>query len=222
MSKKRRTGKIAVVILIVLLIIGSGLVLVPNPLSKRAVAIAKANGYMAYKPMEAYNLAHFICTQCHELERIKRYCPRCGPPFVALVPHMQSFMENYKVSKPKMHLTNITEDQAVAIVQVWNATVGNWEGDFREKDIKKLVGSYHKLFNLYKTPVDQRPIESALMSRSDLKMRYKVQDNKPLPDSPMDMRKMNMSEMEKSQMNEQNHQGHMHDGSSHEHPANKK
>lgn len=58
---------------------------------------AKAEGYVAYTPAEAYGLADRICTQCHTAERIKRYCMRCGPPFIVLVPHMQTFIQNYRL-----------------------------------------------------------------------------------------------------------------------------
>jgi len=150
----------------------AGAVAIPNPLTAYMVREAKAAGYLAYEPMEAYKMATTICTQCHTSERIKMYCPRCGPPFVAVVPHMQAFIDNYKVTKPDLEITNITEAQAVAIVQVWNALVGNWESDFREQDILKLIGGYRQLAALYKTPVAQRGIESALAVREDLKIGH--------------------------------------------------
>ncbi len=149
-----------------------GVFFIPNPLARYAIAEAKANGYMQYTPAEAYTLAMQTCTQCHTDERIKKYCQRCGPPFIAVVPHMQSFIDNYRVSKPNLKVHNITESQAVAIVQVWNAIIGNWEKDFREQDIYKLVGNYPHLKALYKIPVKDRPIESALMNRDDLKVGY--------------------------------------------------
>ena len=85
---------------------------------------------------------------------------------------MQSFIENYRRTKPGLKVQNITEHQAVAIVQVWNAILGNWEKDFREQDIMKLIGNYDLLKALYKTPIKDRPIESALMNREDLKVGY--------------------------------------------------
>lgn len=143
-----------------------------NPASSYILSEAKALGYIDYTPMEARTLAKKICTQCHSDERIKLYCPRCGPPFVAVVPHMQTFIDNYKTTKPELEFISITEHQAVAIVQVWNALVGNWEQDFREQDMLKLIGHYEKLQALYKTPVEQRKIEYALMNRDDLKIGY--------------------------------------------------
>ncbi|MGK7345166.1 MAG: hypothetical protein ACNS63_05095 [Candidatus Nitrospinota bacterium M3_3B_026] len=148
------------------------LVEIPNPVSGYIIKEAKANGYMEYTPVEAYKLAKRICTQCHTEERIKLYCPRCGPPFVAVVPHMQTFIDNYKRTKPNLKLQNITQHQAAAIAQVWNALVGNWEGDFREQDILKLIGHYDVLKELYKTPVEKRSIEYALMKRDELKIGH--------------------------------------------------
>lgn len=147
-------------------------VAMPNPARDSVLNALKANGYMNYTPTEAYKLARRICTQCHTDERIKLYCPRCGPPFVAVVPHMQHFIQNYKTTKPDIQIENITEVQAVAIVQVWNALVGNWEGDFRSRDIERLVGRYPHLMALYKTPVDKRPIETALAKMDSLKIGH--------------------------------------------------
>ena len=148
------------------------LIEVPNPVSAYVISEAKANGYLEYTPVEAYKLARKICTQCHSDERIKLYCPRCGPPFVAVVPHMQTFIDNYRQTKPDLKFINITEPQAVAIVQVWNALVGNWEGDFREQDILKMIGQYELLKKLYKTPVEKRKIEASLSKREDLKIGH--------------------------------------------------
>jgi len=145
---------------------------VPNPLRDLVVAKAKAEGYADYSPAQAYDLAKKICAQCHSEERIKKYCERCGPPFIVVVPHMQIFMANYATTKPNLKIMNITQSQASAIVQVWNAVIGNWEGDFREKDVLKMIGGYDVLKTLYETPVEKRPIESALMNRDDLKVGY--------------------------------------------------
>ncbi len=92
---------------------------------------------------------------------------------------MQAFIHNYRETKPELEFTGITEPQAVAIVQVWNAVVGNWETDFRAQDMKKLIGNYDLLWELYNTPVDERPIEAALLGREDLKIGY-MQDQKAL------------------------------------------
>lgn len=176
--KKKLT--IVVIVLAVIGIISAGLLFVPNPVGQYLISEAKASGMVAYEPAEAYTMAKRICTQCHTDERIKRYCERCGPPFIALVPHMQSFIENYKVSKPELKVENITEVQAGAIVQVWNAIIGNWEKDFREQDMLKLIGPYEHLKKLYLTPIEKRPIEMALMGREDLKIGYMADMKKTL------------------------------------------
>lgn len=147
-------------------------VAMPNPARDGALAFLKARGYIDYTPIEAYKLARRICTQCHTDERIKMYCPRCGPPFVAVVPHMQIFIQNYRTSRPELAIENISEVQAVAIVQVWNALIGNWEKDFRARDIERLIGRYPALIALYKTPVEKRPIESALSTMDSLKIGH--------------------------------------------------
>ena len=164
----------------VALLVAAGIIIIPNSARDYIISEAKAEGYVAYTPAEAYALANRICTQCHSTERIKKYCMRCGPPFIVLVPHMQTFIQNYRVSKPGLKIENITENQAVVIVQVWNALVGNWEGDFREGDILKLLGDYEILKALYKVPVEKRDIEMALMGRNDLKIGYMAEMKKNL------------------------------------------
>jgi len=171
---KKKPFKIFLIIVAVLGLTTVGVFAIPNPVGKFIMSQAKAQGYIAYSPTEAYQLARSTCTQCHSVERIKLYCPRCGPPFVAVVPHMQTFIDNYRKTKPKLKFHSITEPQAVAIVQVWNALVGNWESDFRKQDILKLIGQYDLLRKLYATPVDKRPIEHALSRREDLKMGYRT------------------------------------------------
>jgi hypothetical protein len=133
--------------------IGVGVIFIPNPLGEHFENEAKASGYVQYTPAEAYALAKRICTQCHSDERIKKYCARCGPPFIVVVPHMQTFIRNYRVTTPGLKVEAITQYQAATIVQVWNAIVGNWEGDFREQDVLKMLGSYDVLTALYRTPV---------------------------------------------------------------------
>ncbi len=180
-----------------------------NPVGNFVLSEAKAKGYMEYEPYEAYTLAHDICTQCHSTERIKLYCPRCGPPFIAVVPHMQTFIDNYKQTKPNLKFENVTEYQAVAIVQVWNALVGNWEGDFREQDILKLIGHYDILKEFYKTPVKDRHIEYALSNRDDLKIGHMsnimdAQKNLGKPENnpgPSTQEKPSMKEHDHSEMN---------------------
>lgn len=175
----------------------------PNPARDGALAALKARGYIDYTPTEAYKLARKICTQCHTDERIKLYCPRCGPPFVAVVPHMQIFIQNYKTTRPDLVIENITEVQAVAIVQVWNALVGNWEKDFRERDIERLVGRYPFLLTLYKTPIEKRPIESALSKMDSLKLGHmsglkEMQKDLGKPESEREQKEREQKEEEDS------------------------
>lgn len=167
----------------VVFLIAAGIMIVPNSARDYIVREAKAEGYVAYTPGEAYDMANRICTQCHSTERIKKYCMRCGPPFIVLVPHMQTFIQNYRVSKPGLKIENITESQAAVIVQVWNALVGNWEADFREADIIKMLGDYEILKTLYRVPPEKRYIEMALMGRDDLKIGY-MADMKKSGQSP--------------------------------------
>ena len=60
----------------------------------------------------------------------------------------------------------------MAIVQVWNALIGNWESDFREQDILKLIGHYPLLAKLFKTPVEERKIEATLSGQEELKIGH--------------------------------------------------
>jgi hypothetical protein len=53
----------------------------------------------------------------------------------------------------------------IAITQVWNGLVGNWEPDWGNKDINKLLQGDQALIRLAETPVDQRPIEMALKNK---------------------------------------------------------
>ena len=215
-------GKTFLVVTIITIVLMAIIFTIPNPIGKYIISEAKANGLIEYEPLEAHELANEICTQCHSVERIKLYCPRCGPPFVAVVPHMQVFIQNFQKTKPDLKYRNITETQAVAIAQVWNALVGNWEADFREQDIIKLIGNYDKLIALYKTPIKDRKIEVALAERDDLKIGHMsnleemqknlgepennpqnpcaASDTNGSPSGEMDHSKMDHSKMDHSKM----------------------
>jgi hypothetical protein len=201
----------------ILCLIAIAIVAIPNRLGNHIVSEAKANGIIEYKPVEAYVMAKRICTQCHTDERIKKYCDRCGPPFIAVVPHMQTFIENYKVAKPGLQIENITEHQGATIVQVWNAIIGNWEKDFRKDDILKLIGPYEELKALYATPVEKRPIEAALMGREDLKIGYMADMKKTMAKETLKKEKGADGTPDESQ-----HSGHDHSKHDHsEHMHNK-
>lgn len=124
---------------------------------------ARAKGYLEYSPLQAKQLAETRCTQCHELERIAKYCMRCGPPFIVVITHMDRLMRQYRDSSPQKKLKGLTKPQQVAVVQVWNALVGNWEADFRKEDMVSMIGERNgHLLALLNTPVEERKIESGL------------------------------------------------------------
>ncbi len=148
-----------------------------NPVSNRIKEEAKAKGYMEYTPLEAKKLAEIRCSQCHQLERIAKYCRRCGPPFVVVMTHMERLMSQHQSRNPKKEILGLTKHQEVAVVQVWNALVGNWEADFRREDLVNMVGKHNgHLLALLDTPIEKRPIESGLMkSGQRLKGVYEEQ-----------------------------------------------
>ncbi|MBI3599943.1 MAG: hypothetical protein HY097_04800 [Nitrospinae bacterium] len=151
-----------------MLILGVTLVIaVPNSLSRKISDGIKARGYMEYSPDDAKRLAMQICTQCHDTERIAKYCHRCGPPFIAVIPHMKKFIADYKMKDSYKELSDVTDYQAAAIIQTWNALVGNWEADFRKQDLVKLIGDNKSLLELLNTPIEKRKIEYALRTRGD-------------------------------------------------------
>ncbi|NIR14286.1 MAG: hypothetical protein GWN86_10180 [Desulfobacterales bacterium] len=150
-----------------LIVIVSGmtglLVFTPNPLGKKIIEKAKARGYIAYTPDEAVELAYDRCTTCHGEEKVVKYCPRCGPPFIVTIHFMRKYVEIANVEGNKVE--PFSDAELVAIAQVWNALVGNWEGDWPREDIKKLLENDGALIRLFETPVKERPIEKALQGR---------------------------------------------------------
>ena len=158
-----KKGIIILAGIVFVILIGVTLVIaVPNSISKKITDKIKARGYMEYSPDDAKALALEKCTQCHDTERILKYCHRCGPPFIAVVPHMRKFLKDYREREPHKKFSDITDYQASAIAQTWNALVGNWEGDFRKDDLLKLIGNNKVLIDLYNTPIEKRKIEYAL------------------------------------------------------------
>jgi len=130
-----------------------------------AVDRLKADGYMAYSPAEAEVLAYSKCSQCHNSERIAKYCLRCGPPLIVVVHNMKSLIQIER-DKGRRGIEHYTDAQAVVIAQVWNALVGNWEDTWRKKDLEKLLEGDKALLKLLDTPVKQRPIETALAGKA--------------------------------------------------------
>ncbi|MCP4041923.1 MAG: hypothetical protein GY731_08190, partial [Gammaproteobacteria bacterium] len=160
MRKRFWVGGIPVLILVLII----GLFIVPNTLSTKILAAAKANGLISYTPEEATELAYGRCTTCHGADKMLQYCSRCGPPFVVVAHSMKKFVElaNLKteVIKP------FSDAELNAITQVWNALVGNWEGDWRKQDIRKLLQGDDALLRLAETSLEERPIEWALKDKT--------------------------------------------------------
>ena len=134
--------------------------LIPNPVGRQVLAEAKSKGYLSYSPEEATALAYSRCTTCHRAEKILQYCSRCGPPFVVVAHSMRKYIELSNLDSKK--IKKFSDAELIAIVQVWNALVGNWESDWRQKDIVRLLQNDDALIRLAKTPVEDRPIEVAL------------------------------------------------------------
>lgn len=151
-------GSFVAVVLLV-----TGLLAIPNPLGARVLAEAKYRGYLAYTPDEAVTLAYSRCSSCHNAEKMLRYCARCGPPFVVVVHSMKKYVE--LTNQKKENFKPFSDAEAVAIAQAWNALVGNWESGWGERNLKKLLQGDIELIRLVETPVDRRPIETALKSQ---------------------------------------------------------
>jgi hypothetical protein len=144
--------------------IAGAVLFVPNPLGAKVLAEAKYRGYIPYSTDEAVTLAYSRCSTCHPAEKMLKYCARCGPPFIVVSQSMKKYVEltNQKGAPTRP----FSDAEVVAITQVWNALVGNWEGGWGEKNIRKLLQGDAALTRLYETPVENRPIEMALKSKS--------------------------------------------------------
>lgn len=154
----RIAGVIVAVVLVAL-----GLLAIPNPLGTRLLAEAKYRGLVAYTPDEAIALAYGRCSSCHNAEKMLKYCARCGPPFIVVVHSMKKYVE--LTNQKKETFRPFSDAETVAIAQAWNALVGNWESGWGEKNLKKLLQSDTELIRLVETPVELRPIETALRNR---------------------------------------------------------
>jgi len=151
--------------LLLLLLLGIViLLLTPNPVGSWALNTAKLKGYIPYTPEEATTLAYTRCTSCHQIEKILQYCSRCGPPFSVVTHTMKKYVEMANLEKKQVE--QFTDAELIAITQVWNALVGNWEADWRKKDIKRLLGTDQAMIDLMDTPVEDRPIEMALRDKT--------------------------------------------------------
>ena len=152
-------GKLRIVIFILIIALLGGLFLARGTILDEL----KARGILQYTPEEAQALAFNKCGQCHSTERISKYCFRCGPPLIVVVHNMKILIKLEQAKGRKIE--SYTDAQAVAIAQVWNAIVGNWEDTWRYEDLVKLLEGDEALLRLLDTPVKDRPIEMALSGK---------------------------------------------------------
>lgn len=134
--------------------------------SERINFYLKGKGYLEFTPDEAVTLAYTKCGTCHSIEKITKYCFRCGPPFIVVVYNMKKFIEIEREKPGREGLPEITDAEGVAIAQVWNALIGNWEEAWRKEDLKRLMTKDEALIKLLDTPQSQRGIEQALYKKS--------------------------------------------------------
>lgn len=163
------TRRLFIAGLLLLIVFGTGagtLFLVPNLVGGKIISVAKAKGYLDYTPEEAITLAYTRCTGCHGEEKIVLYCARCGPPFVVVNHFMKKYVEVVNQQDNGMTVEQFTDAELVAITQVWNALIGNWESDWPPADLEKLMDGDQPLIGLLGTPVADRPIEMALKDRT--------------------------------------------------------
>ena len=149
--------------LILAIVAAIGVVAIPNPLSKQLLAEAKYRGYLPYSTDEAVTLAYTRCTTCHPAEKMLKYCSRCGPPFIVVTHSMKKYTE--LMIQRGGNFKQFSDAEAIAIAQVWNGLVGNWEPDWGSKDINKLLQGDQALIRLAETPIEKRPIEMALKNK---------------------------------------------------------
>lgn len=140
-----------------------GVVAIPNPLGAQILSEAKYRGYVPYTPDEAVALAYSRCTTCHPAEKMLKYCSRCGPPFIVVSHSMKKYTE-LMIQKGGA-FKPFSDAEVIAITQVWNGLVGNWEPDWATKDINKLLQGDQALIRLAETPIEKRPIEMALKNK---------------------------------------------------------
>ena len=151
-------------IFLIAIMVTIGALVVPNPLGAKILAEAKYRGYLPYTPDEAVALAYSRCSTCHPAEKTLKYCSQCGPPFVVVSHSMKKYVE--LLNQKGATMRPFSDPEIVAITQVWNGLVGNWETGWGSKNITKLLQGDTALVRLYETPVEERPIEMALKNRS--------------------------------------------------------
>lgn len=161
MPDMARKGLIAVAVFVVLAVLAAVAVGF-TPYGNGVKQHLRSAGYLAYTPETAKVLAMERCIQCHDLDKTLRYCSRCGPPLIVVVHNMKAYEATWRQQYPNTPITPITDADAVAITQVWNALIGNWENTWAPKDMEKMLQGDKALVDLLRTPKEKRPIEMAL------------------------------------------------------------
>lgn len=154
------------IIIGIIIIIGILAAFVPGSYGGKIIEKAKSLGYIEYSSQEAEQLAVMRCSRCHELEKVTKYCFRCGPPLIVVVHNMKAFVTLWEKKFPEQKIFQLTDAEAVAIAQVWNALIGNWEDGWNKTDLIKLLENDTALLKLLDTPVEKRKIEAALRGKS--------------------------------------------------------
>lgn len=155
--------KVKYLIVALLLLVATGLILLL--LQDRIVGNLKSAGYLEYTPDEAITLAYVKCRGCHNTAKITNYCFRCGPPFIVVVRNMRTLIALEKGKPGKEWLKDLTDSEAVAIVQVWDALIGNWEEGWRKEDLVKMLQGDKALIDLLNISPSDRKIEAALYGK---------------------------------------------------------
>jgi len=149
---------------LITIVLAIGVMVVPNPLVSKVLAEAKYRGYIPYTTDEAVTLAYNRCSTCHSAEKMTKFCSKCGPPFIVVSQSMKKYVE--LLNQKGANYKPFSDAEIVAITQVWNGLVGNWEAGWGEKNIIKLLQGDKALIRLYETPLEKRPIEAALKNKS--------------------------------------------------------
>lgn len=149
----------------ILVILGAALLIIGG-IKEKGLAYLKSSGYLEYTPFEAQELAYTKCRQCHPIDKVTKYCMRCGPPFIVVTHNMKKLISIEKQKAGTQWIDSMTDAEANAITEVWNAIVGNWEDTWRKEDLKKLLENDSAMIKLLDTPVKWRKIETALKGKT--------------------------------------------------------
>lgn len=75
-----------------ILVFMGGVLLVHGGIKDKAFSFVKARGYLEYTHVEAQELAYTKCKQCHPIDKVTKYCMRCGPPFIVVAHNMKKLI----------------------------------------------------------------------------------------------------------------------------------